>query len=244
MLKLGTKIYNAVLKSKPILIDGSPAISKRSIFSIKDPYILECLPESELEVLSRMEGKKLNTVCRVLDSPNYTQILQRFTRFCTGRGFSEIELKQLLKKAFNGNKAPNPLNSNLDAMLNLKLGDTGMLFDSHGISKVSIPEHLSQLNTLLTKGIDKTKNFYTAPLDIPDNIRAGAGAAMGTSSGCAVRDGSFIITSGKGKSLVNDGIENVIVNDAYYKIIDDLRARFPQINFIRADEATEYFSIL
>ena len=103
-----------------------------------------------------------------------------------------------------------------------------------------MPDQLRQLNGLLTKGIDKSRNFYTAPLA----GKAGVGAGLGTGGGHAYRDGSFIITAGKDKSLISDGIENVIVNDAYYPIINDLRLKFPKINFVKAEDAVQYFTNL
>jgi len=70
------------------------------------------------------------------------------------------------------------------------------------------------------------------------------GAGLGTSGGHAYRDGSFIIASGKNKTLLDNGIEHVIVNDAYYNVIDDLARKFPNINFVKADVAAEYFEDL
>lgn len=243
---LGKIISNAVLRAKPILTNGKVLVGASEKFSLRNPYILEVLPEKAISKLTLFEGKRLSTVCRVLDNPDSVKIINRYKTFITRNpnGFNQQEINQLIKKACLRGK--NSLNSNLDAMvyLNELDGKIAQHFDAHGIAKVSLCEQLEQLNKLLSKGIDKTKPFCTAPLDIPNELRRGAGAALGTSGGCAYRGGSFIIVSGKGKSLLNDGIEHVIVNDAYYGIMDDLIAKFPNINFIKAENAAKYFNAI
>ncbi len=155
-------------------------------------------------------------------------------------GFSEAEFSELYKKAFPNIKVPTDVNCDAMVYLNELDPQVGKNFDAHGIAKISTTDQLKQLNDLLTNGIDRTKNFSTAPLVNEMEF----GAVMGAPGGHAYRDGSFIIVAGKGKSLINDGIETVIVNDAYYAIIDDLQAKFPQVKFVRADEATTYFTQL
>ena len=243
MLQIGKTIYNSVKRGLPQLSNGTTLITKNLKFSLKDPYILEALPDSfNLNTLNIFEGKKLNTVCRVLDDPNYNQIISKYEKFCKNltKGFDDLELSRLYKKAFPTGKVPTDIN--IDAMVFLNNLDSkiGGQFDAHGIAKTSITDQLAQLNKLLTQGINKEKKFYTAPLVGPQ----GFGSCLGTPGGHAYRDGSFIIVSGKGKSLINDGIENVIVNDAYYEIIDDLRSKFPKTNFIKAEDSAEYFKKL
>ncbi len=243
MLKLGTKIYNAFVKSRPVLVDGTQRIMSNQKFSLKNPYILEAIPEEYIGTLDMLEGKKLRTVVNILDNPDCNQILARYKNFCTSKaGFNDIEFHELYKKAFRGQKVSS--NINIDAMVFLNQLDPKVAknFDAHGLAKISVPDQLRQLNNLLTKGIDKNRNFYTAPLatDFPQ----GAGACLGTPGGHAYRDGSFILVSGKSKSLIDDGIESVIVNDAYYGIIDDLRKKFPKIKFVEAQNAAEYFNKL
>lgn len=241
---LGKLISSAAQKARPITSNGKQLVKFGERFSLKNPYILEVIPENRMPELILFEGKKLSTVCRVLDSPYYGKIVNLYKALGsrTTNGFTPQELNNLIAKACL--KGKHSLNSNLDAMVHLnKLdGTIAQHFDAHGIAKVSNAEQLKQLNELLSKGIDKTKPFYTAPLDIPDKLRRGVGAALGTSSGCAYRDGSFIIVSGKGKNLINNGIEHVIVNDVYYGIIDDLIAKFPNVNFIKAENAAKYFN--
>lgn len=154
-------------------------------------------------------------------------------------GIAENEMQSLYLKAFNGIKVP--MNANDEAFLYLNRLDKEIAsqFDAHGLAKINVPDQLKQLNNLLTKGIDKSRNFYTAPLATKTT---GVGAGLGTGGGHAYRDGSFIIVSGKNKTIAKDGIDYVIVNDAYYNIIDDLAKKFPQQKFVRADEATGFFN--
>lgn len=245
MLKsLGNIVLSAVERSKPIFANGKSALTRNEKFSLSNPYILEVLPNEALSKLSIFEGKKLSTVTRIMDDANFNQITQRYSSFTKNlkSGFTNEELAELLKKA--NLRGKHPTNSNLDAMVYLTDldGNIAQHFDAHGISKISISEQLVQLNQLLTKGIDKERAFFTAPLDVPNSVRAGAGAALGTSGGCAVRDGSFIIVADKGKRLIDNGIKHVIVNDTYYGIFDDLVAKFPHIKFVKAENAAEYFN--
>lgn len=241
-IKLGSAILNAAKKAYPILTNGETAINKKIIFSTKNPYILEVLPENKITELAKLEGKKLDTVCRILDAEDSCRILNRYYGIINSSkkgGFSEKELKLLYKKAFPKTKVPWDINN--DAMIYLaRLSESiGSKFDAHGLAKISVTDQLQQLNRLLTNGIDKNRIFYTAPLVSPK----GAGAALGTAGG-AYRDGSFILVSDKSKFLAEDGIKHVIVNDAYYSIIGDLQKKFPNVNFVRADKAVEYFSKL
>ncbi len=245
MSKLGITIINAVKRGLPILQDGTQVLPKN--FSLKNPYILEALPETKLAEISIFEGKKLETVARILDDANYTDIYNRYFNLINKKTnfFTEEELSLLCQKAFGGKKL-NPLNDNIDASIYLNSLDwrKAELFDAHGIAKDSIPQQLKQLNEILSNGIGKNRNFFTAPLDVnPANAR-GVGAGIGTAGGCAYRDGSFILVSDKRKTLKENGIKSVIVNDVYYNIIDDLQRKFPNIKFLRADEASKYYNNL
>ncbi len=91
MTDWGTVLFNAYKKSRPILLDGTTSIAHNVGFSVKNPYILECLPDSLIKSASVFEGKKLQTVCRVIDNP---ELINRYLRFC---GY----LKGLKKKSPN-----------------------------------------------------------------------------------------------------------------------------------------------
>ena len=167
-------------------------------------------------------------------------IIQKLSN--TKNAFTKEELNLLCKKAFGGVKVPYGVNDDAFVYLNGLNPEKACHFDAHGLAKGGVSNQLEQLNNLLSKGINKNKEFYTAPLAVKDS--AGIGAGLGTAGGHAYRDGSFILVSGKNKSLKADGIEYVIVNDAYYKIFDDLAKKFPNQKFIRADEAVNFFNSL
>ena len=169
-----------------------------------------------------------------------TNILQKLS--VKNAAFSQDELNLLTQKAFGGVKVPSGVNYDAFVYLNGLNPEIACKFDAHGLAKGGVANQLEQLNNLLSKGINKNKDFYTAPLAVTDG--AGIGAGLGTAGGHAYRDGSFILVSGKNKSLAADGIEYVIVNDAYYKIFDDLVKKFPEQKFIRADKAAEFFNSL
>ena len=240
VLKLGLVIMKAVKKSYPVLRSGVSAMPEGLKFDLKNPYILEVLPEKKLVELQKFDGKKLNTVCRVLDRDDFPKLLNRYERLSSRGGFREDEFQILYKKAFPSGKVPVDINLDAFVFLNDLKPEIGAKFDAHGLAKVSVTDQLKQLNTLLTRGINKDKPFFTAPLSCDPKL----GSGLGTGGGHAYRDGSFIVVSGKGKTICSDGIEHVIVNDAYYPIIEDLRRRFSNVNFVRADEAVEYFSRL
>lgn len=233
MNKIGSYIYKTVMRSYPVgangLIKHPPTIK----FDMKNPYILDSLPDSvPIDSLVKYNGQDLKTVCNLLDGKTIRN------------GFTSKELDSLYRKAFPNIKVPTDVNCDAMVYLNLLPNEIGSKFDAHGLAKISVTQQLKDLNKLLTEGIDSSRNFYTAPLTVNSKDAAGVGAAMGTASGAAYRDGSFIIVGDKSKLLQDSGIKHVIVNDAYYNIIDDLQKKFQDVNFVRADNAVEYFSKL
>lgn len=241
-IKLGTRIFKSVKNAYPLTLSGKTKMPSNIKFSLENPYILEALPEKAIGDLKILEGKKLKTVCSILDNDNPSNIINRYKKLLSinTKGFNETELQLLYKKAFPNTKVPTDANYDAFIFLNNLSPEIGAKFDAHGLAKVSVTDQLKQLNKLLSKGIDNNKPFYTAPLATRNDV----GSGLGTAGGHAYRDGSFIIVSDKSKKLCEDGIKHVIVNDAYYKIINDLQKKFPNINFVRADEAVEYFSKL
>ena len=226
------KYITQLKKSYPVSVNGSAIVPPELKFDITNQYILETLAYEKTAQYIRYNGENLKRACKLLDK---TKI---------NKGFSESELKDLYKKAFPNIKVPSDINCDAMVYLNSLPDEVGILYDAHGLAKNSVPDQLNQLNELLTKGIDKTKKFFTAPLAVSKEEAAGFGAALGTSGGCALRDGSFIIVSDKSKLLVDSGIKHVIVNDAYYNIIEDLRRKFPEVHFVKAENAVDYFSKL
>jgi len=107
-------------------------------------------------------------------------------------------------------------------------GKIGKYYDAHGIAKL---DQLNSLLKILKFGIKKDKTFYTAPFKVENKNKAAMGAAIGTSGGEAYKEGIATITSGFKKTLLDDGIEHVFINDAYKDIKESLEKHFPQYKF-------------
>lgn len=107
-------------------------------------------------------------------------------------------------------------------------GEIGKNFDAHGLSKL---DQLSSLLSLLDNGIDKSRDFYTAPFELPESDKAGAGAAIGTGDGTAYKDGIAVVVSGFKENLKESGIKHVFVNDVFKEIKEALSKAYPQYNF-------------
>ena len=81
MQQLGKLIQNAVKRGLPMLKDGGK-ISPKIKFSLKNPYILDAIPDNiNLNSLEIFENKKLNTVCRILDDVDSDKIIARYKSF-------------------------------------------------------------------------------------------------------------------------------------------------------------------
>ncbi len=251
--KVGQVIVKAVRKSYPLGLDGISKIPPNLKFNVSNPNILEALPDhlitsDGIKFLSELNGKPLSKVAKFLDSVggDFKTFSRAMGKYLKGgvqklqKGFSDEEFAKLYHKAFPSKKVPTGANEDAFLYLNGLPKEIGSRFDAHGMDKISVPHQLKQLNSLLTNGIDKSRNFFTAPLSCDPLL----GAGLGTAGGHAYRSGSFIVVADKGKGLVQDGIKHVIVNDAYYNIIDDLAAKFPDIKFVRADKAVDYFKQL
>lgn len=107
-------------------------------------------------------------------------------------------------------------------------GSIGQHFNAHGIAKT---EQLQSLLSLLENGIDTTRAFYSAPFEIPKEDKAGIGAGMGTGGGTAYKEGIAVVTSGYDKTLVDNGIKHVFLNDVYEDLRAPLAALYPQYQF-------------
>lgn len=251
-LKLGQTVVKAMERSFPEALNGTSKMTK-AVFSTTNPHILESIPDSYLspegiKTLANLNGKDINKVGKFLDSVGETpqtlktainKYLNIFKK--PQNGINKTELQALYEKAFPNIKVPTGANEDAFVLLNQLSKESGSKFDAHGIAKNSVTDQLKQLNTLLCNGIDKNRTFCTAPLVAKTS---GVGAGLGTGGGHAYRDGSFIVVADKGKTITQDGIKHVIVNDAYYNIIDDLAAKFPHVNFVKADSAAQYFENL
>jgi len=128
---------------------------------------------------------------------------------------------------------------NLDLLVNGIDWQIGSRFDAHGIRKVSVTGQLDSLLNLLENGVNSSRRFDTAPLEVDPDLRAGLGAGLGTGGGAAYKDGSFVVLGPVDSSIAEGGIKYVIVNDVYYGAVARLKTAFPEVEFLRADEANQ-----
>jgi hypothetical protein len=150
---------------------------------------------------------------------------------------SEQDILEMKNEAGKKMKGKGIGDYNIDLMMAKIDPEIGRNFDAHGIAKGKESE-LNQLDSLLNflqKGIDPERPFHTAPLRLRKDDAKGAQSAGGT----ATDTGGFIILGEYKKMISESGIKYVLVNDAYYEAIDKLSKAFPQVEFIRADQANE-----
>lgn len=119
--------------------------------------------------------------------------------------------------------------------------------DAHGIAKGN---HLAYLFDLLDNGVDTSRPFHSAPLfkQVDPTFGSGLGPGLGTADGKAYRDGPFIIAAKPGKTLKEDGIGTVLINDLDggggglpVLIQEKLRKMYPNVDFIRYSAAPDYY---
>lgn len=114
--------------------------------------------------------------------------------------------------------------------------DVGERFDAHGIAKGTARTQFDALTSILGQGIDASKSFHSAPLEIPAEKRAALGAALGTGGGTAYKEGSFVLL-GEIDRPITDGIKYVIVNPSFQGSLERLRQVFPAVEFIASQDA-------
>lgn len=107
-------------------------------------------------------------------------------------------------------------------------GKIGINYDAHGIAK---SQQLDQLLNLLDNGINKDLDFYTAPFEVPADVRAGLASALGTSGGTAYKDGLAVLTSGYKEKMQDSGIKHVFINDVFSDLKVLLQEAYPQYQF-------------
>ena len=157
------------------------------------------------------------------------------TRIKESQPLSENEIVNIQNEAYATYKAEQG-DVNRDLMLHNIDWKIGQQFDAHGISKGTVTEQLKQLIAILDNGIDTSRDFYTAPLEVDPDDKSGWGAGLGTAGGTAYKDSSFVLIGAPGEKITDSGIKNVVVNDLYYGSIDKLSSAYPDIRFIRADQ--------
>lgn len=194
----------------------------------------------------KIQKKFLEKIAKAKDEKELSKISNSINLSTkkVAKGLSSKDKQSMANDAyFNNNRDIYDANF-FEGNTNMQLGSKGEAFDAHGIAKGNALEQLETLDTLLKKGINPNKTFYTAPLDVATEKRAALGAALGTSGGTAYRHGSFILTAGKNKTIQEDGIKHVIVNKAFYNSIEKLKSAYPDVNFVKMCDAKDYFSML
>lgn len=111
----------------------------------------------------------------------------------------------------------------------------GSQFDAHGIAKGTFKEQLNSFLKLLSKGIDKTRPFHTAPFMFDEKDKYAA-SALGTAGG-AYKDGLAILSSDYHKNLSTNGVKIVLINDAAKDLIGPLSHLFLNIEFDKFSNA-------
>lgn len=103
-------------------------------------------------------------------------------------------------------------------------GDVGRDYDAHGIAK---SDQLTQLLRLLEQGVDPNRTLHTAPFELRDKEREGAGGT--TTGGTAYKDGIAVFTSGYRQKITEYGIQHVFLNDVYARLREPLQSLFPDV---------------
>jgi hypothetical protein len=127
---------------------------------------------------------------------------------------------------------------NTDASIHKVPMEVGKYYDAHGVSTGSVGKDLDGLINILDNGVDSTRAFHTAPL-MGENLSGLGGASDG-----AFKNGSFILLGDKGQLIKDSGVKSVIVNDAYYGMINDLQKAYPDVHFVKANEAPKSLEVL
>lgn len=170
--------------------------------------------------ISQEEDNKLASIKEQIQTGKESEPLNQ-------KQIEDIKMQAVNYRKQEGNDVNN------DLMLNPIDGEVGRNFDAHGLAKVNEFVQFDQLLELLGKGIDPNKEFFTAPLALrPEDPKD-----TNTAGGKALNTGSFIVLGEHGKSIKQGGIKYILVNDMYYHAIPELAKAYPNVEFIRADQA-------
>ncbi len=100
--------------------------------------------------------------------------------------------------------------------------EVGMAFQAHGIAKL---DGLVALDTIFSQGFQKDRTLYTASfLDNPD-----AGAAIGADH--PFTEQGIVLVSAPNKQVA-EGVRYIVVGEEYSRVIDLMRARYPQATIV------------
>lgn len=118
--------------------------------------------------------------------------------------------------------------------------DVGRRFDAHGVAKSGEGDQLRALDSLLTNGPDPDRTLYTTALRLSREDEAAIAGAVGAVG--PYTEGGFIAIGKPDVSIADGGIAAVAVNEHFYGAISTLQERFPNVQFIRADEMPQKLS--
>lgn len=101
-INLSSKIVNALTKSRPIGLNGLAKQQPNQVFSLKNPYILEAIPDEFIGTdvfikLSKLEGKKMEDVLPIIDT--FTRNSQAVSNPLGGTS-SKVDLYEELAKLY------------------------------------------------------------------------------------------------------------------------------------------------
>ena len=101
-------------------------------------------------------------------------------------------------------------------------------FDSHWISKTN---QLENLLNLLDNWIDENRTFYTAAFELSDEVKNKIASAVWTWWGTAYKDWIGVVVGDYNKSIKDNWIGFVFINDIYWGLIMPLSELYPQFHF-------------
>lgn len=106
--------------------------------------------------------------------------------------------------------------------------DAGGHFQAHGLSKGGI---VSQLDQLLTTGIDPSRTLYSMGF----HSQADAAGAFGAER--PVTTGGLIVLSAVDQLLPDSGVKYVVLGEEYNNVTNLMRKKYPGVEFISWHEA-------
>lgn len=99
----------------------------------------------------------------------------------------------------------------------------GERYNAHGITQ---EDPVLRLNEFLTKGVDRSRNFYSMPF-----ANVGEDEVMWFAPH-PHHNGGIIIISDVDKFLISDGVKFVVLGEECNRVVDLLRKKYPDFEFV------------
>jgi hypothetical protein len=179
------------------------------------------LSDDEISAMSNQSGEKLRQLDKVDNEKLQKREDERKSRGEYGRPGGGM--RNNVSRQGHGN--------GLDNALDNISPEVGRKFDGHGMRKGGVEGQLRALDGLLTEGADPTRVLYTA------RVRGAEEAAGAVGAERPFTDGGFILLGPPGGTIHEHGIKSVIVNDHLTDAIPRLQKLYPNVEFIRAEDA-------